>query len=255
MVIYKTTNLQTGKIYIGKDKYNNPKYLGSGVKLKDAIKSYGRDKFSKIILEHCSSYEDLNIRESYWIQFYNSTNPEIGYNISTGGDGGDNFTNHPNKEEYRQKISKSSIKSNEILKDKFKDISTKLWKNDTYRNNVVIGLNNYWKNESNKIKFSNRMKEILSDPNNRKIWSECKKGDKNNRWLGYADLYDRDGILIKRYDKITTAKVELKINYIDMSKIRLGEKDIILTSSTRSKSKFEGYRIVITKDINTSCLV
>jgi len=104
MVIYKTTNLQTGKIYIGKDKYNNPKYLGSGVKLKDAIKSYGRDKFSKIILEHCSSYEDLNIRESYWIQFYNSTNPEIGYNISTGGDGGDNFTNHPNKEEYRKKL-------------------------------------------------------------------------------------------------------------------------------------------------------
>jgi group I intron endonuclease len=247
MVIYKTINLQTGKIYIGKDKHNNPKYLGSGVKLKDAIESYGRDNFLKIILEQCSSYEDLNVKESYWIQFYNSTNPEIGYNISTGGDGGDNFTNHPNKEEYRNKLSKAAIKSNERIKNKLKDISTQLWKNDTYKNNVLGGLNKYWKNEYNKENFSKKMKEILKDPEKRKIWSDCKKGDKNKRWLGFAYLYNIDGTLIKKYDKISTALVELKINYGDMNKIRSGERDIILTSSSHLKSKFEGYRILITK--------
>lgn len=29
MVIYKTTNLKNGKIYIGQDKHNNPDYIGS----------------------------------------------------------------------------------------------------------------------------------------------------------------------------------------------------------------------------------
>lgn len=247
MVIYKTTNLETGKIYIGKDKHNNPQYLGSGVKLKDAIRAYGKDKFSKTILEYCSSYEEMNTREKYWIEFYNSTNPIIGYNISFGGDGGDNFTNHPNKEEYRNKLSETSRKSNMKLRDKLSEISKSLWKNEEYKNNVILGLSDYWKNNDNKEKFSNKMKEVLKDPKNKKIWSDCKKGDKNKRWLGFAYLYDKDGSLIERYDKVSTAKIKLKINFADMNKIRRGERDIILTSSSKSKSKFEGCRLVISK--------
>ena len=38
MIIYKTTNLITGKIYIGQDSKNNPKYLGSGKYLNLSIK-------------------------------------------------------------------------------------------------------------------------------------------------------------------------------------------------------------------------
>jgi hypothetical protein len=34
MIIYKTTNLVNGKFYIGKDKYNNKDYIGSGKILK-----------------------------------------------------------------------------------------------------------------------------------------------------------------------------------------------------------------------------
>jgi hypothetical protein len=30
VIIYKTSNLINGRIYVGKDKHNNPKYLGSG---------------------------------------------------------------------------------------------------------------------------------------------------------------------------------------------------------------------------------
>jgi len=43
MIIYKTTNLINGKYYIGKDKYNNPSYLGSGFILYQAIKKYGKE--------------------------------------------------------------------------------------------------------------------------------------------------------------------------------------------------------------------
>ena len=41
MIIYKTTNLVNGKIYIGQDAKNNPKYLGSGVYLVKTYTSEG----------------------------------------------------------------------------------------------------------------------------------------------------------------------------------------------------------------------
>ena len=61
-IIYKTTNLINGKIYVGSDISNIPSYLGSGKILKCAIKKYGKDNFQKEILDICSfsMKEDLN---------------------------------------------------------------------------------------------------------------------------------------------------------------------------------------------------
>lgn len=88
MIIYKTTNLINGKIYIGQDKNNNPKYFGSGLLIVRAFKKYGLDNFKKEILEYCNSKEDLDIKEKFWINELKSINKQIGYNISKGGTGG-----------------------------------------------------------------------------------------------------------------------------------------------------------------------
>ena len=91
MYIYKTTNLLNGKIYIGKRVYRKKDdswYLGSGIYLNRAIKKYGRENFKKEILEWCNDKTHLCKREIYWIEQFNATNPEIGYNLSLGGDGG-----------------------------------------------------------------------------------------------------------------------------------------------------------------------
>lgn len=85
MIIYKLTNIRNGKIYIGQDSKNNPKYLGSGVYLLNAQKKHGRDNFIKEIIEYCEDIDELNQKERYWIAFYNSTDPNIGYNLSPGG--------------------------------------------------------------------------------------------------------------------------------------------------------------------------
>ena len=108
MIIYKTTNLINGKIYVGKDTHNKSSYLGSGLILQKAVKKYGKENFKKEILEICYSIEELSNREIYWIRKLDSCNKEIGYNISLGGKGGDNFTQNPNKEEIRAKISRSN---------------------------------------------------------------------------------------------------------------------------------------------------
>lgn len=91
--IYKTTNLITNKIYVGKraetvEKSKN--YMGSGIWLKNSIKKYGKQNFIKEILEIVEN-GDLNERERFWIEKLNSNDSNIGYNLTDGGDGGPLF--------------------------------------------------------------------------------------------------------------------------------------------------------------------
>jgi group I intron endonuclease len=104
MVVYKTTNLINGKIYIGQDSKNNPNYIGSGKIIKLAIKKYGKNNFIKEILEHCNTKEILDNKEKYWIQKYNSTEKSIGYNITKGGEGCLGLKHSEETKEYMKKI-------------------------------------------------------------------------------------------------------------------------------------------------------
>ena len=89
--IYKTTNLINGKIYIGQKKSNKflaEDYLGSGIYLKHAIDKYGSKNFNVELVEECGCKDELNQREIFWINHFNSTDLSIGYNIACGGQGG-----------------------------------------------------------------------------------------------------------------------------------------------------------------------
>jgi group I intron endonuclease len=119
MIIYKTTNILNGKYYVGKDINNSKNYLGSGVLLKRAIKKYGKENFTKEILEHCETLDILNEREKFWIKELNSI--ILGYNLTDGGTGGDTFTKNINKEEIREKLKKRII-SEEVKKIKIKNL-------------------------------------------------------------------------------------------------------------------------------------
>jgi len=89
MIIYLTTNNIKGKVYVGKYCGNNEKYLGSGKYIKRAIKKYGKENFSRIILEdNITDHDYLCEREIYWIDFYDATDPLIGYNLGRGGRAG-----------------------------------------------------------------------------------------------------------------------------------------------------------------------
>lgn len=89
-LIYKITNIINNKIYIGKHQTENKNddYMGSGILLKRAMNLYGKKFFKKEILCECLNEEELNIKEIDFINEYNSTNKNIGYNIALGGDGG-----------------------------------------------------------------------------------------------------------------------------------------------------------------------
>ena len=118
MIIYKTTNLINKKIYIGKDKHNDPKYLGSGKSLHYAIKKYGRENFQKEILEYCESENHMAEQETIWIHTFNSTDRAIGYNMTKGGLGGNTRINYTDQQlnEYKSKISRGIKTSENYIK-------------------------------------------------------------------------------------------------------------------------------------------
>lgn len=95
-VIYKITNLINGKIYIGqtiqnlKDRwYRHCGYSGSegeqNMVIKKAVHKYGKENFTIEELESCQAV-DLNEKEKYWINYYNSY--KEGYNATKGGQDG-----------------------------------------------------------------------------------------------------------------------------------------------------------------------
>lgn len=136
MIIYRTRNLINDKIYIGKDKYNNPKYLGSGKLLHQAIKKYGIENFKKEIICEIDNLKELNELEIFWINEENSITPN-GYNISLGGAGGDTLSNHPDKDKifkehsiwmknyennpWKNKSEETKQKISKTLKQKYKN--------------------------------------------------------------------------------------------------------------------------------------
>jgi group I intron endonuclease len=81
MVIYITTNLINNKKYIGKDSNNNTNYLGSGTLLREDIIKFGKENFKKEIIEYCETDEELHIRESFWINYYNAISSDEFYNL------------------------------------------------------------------------------------------------------------------------------------------------------------------------------
>ena len=84
--LYKITNLCNGKIYIGVHKTisSNDGYMGSGKLIKTAIKKYGRNNFSKDILETFSNEKDMISREQE-IVTKEFVLDDSNYNIMPGG--------------------------------------------------------------------------------------------------------------------------------------------------------------------------
>lgn len=90
--IYKITNTLNSKTYIGKRKFKDNQdplsdnYWGSGVLLKRSYDKYGRDNFTKEILESNLTEQEATLKEIQYIR-RNKEQGKAEYNISPGGEG------------------------------------------------------------------------------------------------------------------------------------------------------------------------
>lgn len=102
-----------GIIYCAYNKINQKRYIGQTVQrlcerraahyTKDpeiyfhrALHKYNKEDFEWSIIDTAQSKEELNQKEQFWIQKYNTLNPLKGYNILPGGSG-----QQPTKEQIR----------------------------------------------------------------------------------------------------------------------------------------------------------
>ena len=92
-------------MYVGQHKGTNPdrrfrehKQLartGSPTRFHKAIREFGESNFTIEVIDKAETFEELQEKERYWIAQYNSTDPNIGYNVCIGGATiGDWYENH-----------------------------------------------------------------------------------------------------------------------------------------------------------------
>ena len=113
--IYKITNTDNGKIYIGSSKDVEKRWWIHQNKLKNnkhcnlylqrSYNKHGKSTFKFEILEECSK-KTLLEREQYYLDTMRPFRKN-GYNLCEHTDGGDNISNHPNKRAIYEKISKT----------------------------------------------------------------------------------------------------------------------------------------------------
>ena len=180
--VYKTTNLLNGKIYIGKSKYRPyyESYYGSGLIIEAAIKKYGKENFKKEILEEFETEEEAFMAEASYIQQYNSTNSEIGYNIDKGGPGGRSWAFPYNeRKKTALKNTKDEITTvpfnSQAYRDKQAEITRQKWVEDRESRLEAIRSSNYWTPER-KAEKKKAMDIMKKDPEwRRKIGDAVKK--------------------------------------------------------------------------------
>ncbi len=121
--VYKITNTESGKFYIGssKDVDNRKSEHWNALRRGDHINPilqhswsyHGEDTFTFSVIEVCDPDQCL-VREQYYLDTLQPFKG-VGYNINRYALGGDTFTYHPRKEEIREKLRLLSLGENNAM--------------------------------------------------------------------------------------------------------------------------------------------
>jgi group I intron endonuclease len=162
------------------DSNNNPNYLGSGSLILKAIKKYGKENFKKEILEYCSSIEEMEKKETYWINKFNALKDPLFYNLEDNKKRGTNPFQNKTEEEKQIIYNKRGEKQKGISK-----IGNKKPKPDYF-------------SKEQKERFKNRGPRTKES----KLKQSISRTNKGNVSVYQFDL---DGVLIKEFKSITEA--------------------------------------------------
>lgn len=192
--IYRIHNKINDKNYIGQSvnvsgRLNDHKRgVKSSKYLQNSIKKYGIDNFEFLIIEYCP-IDNLNDRERYWINYYDSMNK--GYNRTSGGESTSGFTMSEESNIRKSRSLKGRIFNEDTRKKMSESAKGKRLSIDTKRklSDAFSGSNNpyYGKTHSPEIreKISNRLKESYKDNPSRsnKISNDISKRNTGRIWI------------------------------------------------------------------------
>ena len=169
MRIYKATNNENGKVYIGQTirpfevRKAEHLYGHNGYYFGNALKKYD---FDWEVLKECKSISELNKMEKHFINKYKSDKKEFGYNLRSGGE------NSLVSKRTRKKMSIAQQNMSDGTKEKIRQ--TLLGRK--HKPETIEKLKNRVVSEEVKAKISKKMKgRILSEGTRNKMSNTRKK--------------------------------------------------------------------------------
>ena len=180
-IIYQITNKINNKIYVGKHQTENMNdgYFGSGIALRNAIKKYGKENFTKEILFVFDTEQEMNDKERELINEEFVSRKDT-YNLGVGGEGGPHFKGKKHTKETIELIKVNSLGNKHALgRDPWNKGKTNVFTDE--RNKKI---SEYRKNKKHNIETIKkikeaRLKQTFSEETRRKM-SESAKRRKSN---------------------------------------------------------------------------
>lgn len=177
--IYKITN-PNGHVYIGQSininrrfyEYRKLKGFKNNTRLFNSLKKHTPENHTFEILEQCE-IDELNIKEIYYIELFQSFNTDHGMNLHTGGN------NHKTSEETIKKLSESHKGQIAWNKGLTKITDERLKIQGSKHSKIMKGRT---PSLETRIKMGAARKGKKHSQETKKILSEKKKG--NKIWLG-----------------------------------------------------------------------
>ena len=132
MWIYKITNIQNNKVYIGQTirpiEQRFKRHLSDALNnildthFARAIRKYGKENFIIEQIDEAQTQDELNQKEQYWIKYYNSVNEGYNETDAISKCGGNTYQSKTEKEMevIKEKIRQTKIGSKNPMARKIK---------------------------------------------------------------------------------------------------------------------------------------
>lgn len=174
MWIYKITNIQNNKCYIGQtirpiqDRFH--RHINDAMNnildthFARAIRKYGKNNFKIEEIDSANSQEELNKKEQYWIQHYNSV--ETGYNetdaISKCGGNTYKSKTPEEMENIKRKIRKTKLNEKNPMARKIRRINILTNEEKTF--NTIISCAQACGIKNGKTSITQRLNGTIKSP-------------------------------------------------------------------------------------------
>ena len=201
--IYKITNKNTGKSYIGQSndierRFKEHQTAGkkSRIPVDIAIQKCGKNLFTYEIIEKCP-INQLNEKEEYWIKFYDTFNN--GYNCNPGGEQSSIGENNG-----RAKLTESDVK---IIRQAYANHERQKDIYELFKDKVSF---KYFQNVWRGVSWNNIMPEVFSEENKNYYIYNNSKNDNSSK-----AKFSNEEILIIRQRYVNESAKEIYKDYED----------------------------------------
>lgn len=177
--IYKHTNTINRKVYIGQTYQQPQRRWGNGLSqyrhnkhFCAAIKKYGWENFNhEILINNLKTQDEANYWQYFYINYYDSRNPQKGYNLVEGGKSSPFKQLWQNESFRKQQRQRQSVFMKKQMKDSLKrqhlrKTAKQYWENNNQAKQkqsqrMTIYLKQKWEDEEYRKKQSERFKKYL----------------------------------------------------------------------------------------------